>query len=200
VRTADVLGYSMGGTTALHLAVRHPELVAKQVIVSAPAWRDGWYPEVQASFEEWRPENFAGTPVEGAYKRLSATPEAFPAVIDKLRALEASAYDIAPAAVRGLRGKTMIIAGDADGLDLRHALELFGLRGGPDPDASTQGYLSEPPQVRLAILPATSHVGMMNHGKLIAQLAVPFLDDRGPSPPSGFFDGMDEPAQPPAER
>jgi pimeloyl-ACP methyl ester carboxylesterase len=191
VRNVDVFGYSMGGTTAILMAVRHPDLVGKQVILSAPAWRKGWYPQSQASFEQWNAEMFAGTPVERAYKRLSATPEAFPAVLDKLRELETANYDVAPAALRAIRGKTMIIAGDADGVQPAHALELFELRGGLDPKAATQGLLSEAPRARLAILPGTSHIGVMNEGELIARLVAPFLDDHPPPRPIGFFEGMD---------
>src|SRR5687768_8267936 len=83
VKRADVLGYSMGATTALILAVRHPDLIDKQVIVSGVSERGGWVPEAQARFEKWNAKMFAGTPIEGAYKRYSATPDAFPAVIDK---------------------------------------------------------------------------------------------------------------------
>lgn len=194
VSRADVLGYSMGGTTAILMAVRHPDLIGKQVIVSAPAERGGWYPKVQASFEQWKPEMFAGSPVQAAYKRLSATPEAFPAVINKLRELEKTNYDVAPAALRAVAGKTMIIAGDSDGVDPEYALEFFEARGGPDPDAQTKGFISQAPRARLAILPGTSHVGMMNQGELVARLTAPFFDDRPPAPPSGFFEGMDKPS------
>jgi pimeloyl-ACP methyl ester carboxylesterase len=190
---ADVLGYSMGGTTAIQMAVRHPDRIGKQVIVSAPAWRRGWYPKVQASFEQWTPEMFAGSPVERAYRALSAHPDDFPRVIGKLRELEKSRYDVAPDALRAIPGKTMIFVGDSDGVDLRQAIALFEARGGPDPAAATKGFIAEAPRVRLAILPATSHVGMAGAGALIAQLAIPFLDDRPPPPPSGFFKGMDQP-------
>ena len=43
LKRVDVLGYSMGATTALIAAVRHPDLIDKQVIVSgvSKAWRMG---------------------------------------------------------------------------------------------------------------------------------------------------------------
>ena len=99
VRRADVLGYSMGATTALIAAVRHPDLIDKQVMVSGVSERGGWVPEAQASFEKWNAKMFAGTPIESAYKRESATPDAFPAVIDKLREAETAVYDVSPRAV-----------------------------------------------------------------------------------------------------
>ena len=34
VRSADVLGYSMGGTTAIFMAIRHPDRVGKQIILA----------------------------------------------------------------------------------------------------------------------------------------------------------------------
>jgi pimeloyl-ACP methyl ester carboxylesterase len=195
VKRADVLGYSMGATTAIILAVRHPDLIDKQVIVSGVSERGGWVPEAQASFEKWNAKMFAGTPIESAYKRYSATPDAFPAVIDKLRGLETANYDVSPQDLRAIVGKTMIVAGDYDGLQLSHALQLFAARGGSNEEVATKGFLSKAPQARLAVLPATSHIGMSNEGKLLAQLVIPFLDDRAPSPPSGFFEGMDKPAE-----
>jgi pimeloyl-ACP methyl ester carboxylesterase len=197
VRRADVLGYSMGATTALIAAVRHPDLIDKQVIVSGVSKRGGWVPEAQASFEKWNAKMFAGTPIESAYKRESATPDAFPAVIDKLRQAETANYDVTPQAMRAIAGKTMIVAGDYDGLQLSHALELFAARGGSNEEVALKGFMTTAPRARLAILPGTSHIGMNNEGKLLAQLVVPFLDDRPPAPPSGFFKDMGAP--PPTE-
>jgi len=47
--------------------------------------------------------------------------------------------------------------------------------------------MTEAPRARLAILPGTSHVGIMANADLIATLAVPFLDDIRPPTPPGFF-------------
>jgi pimeloyl-ACP methyl ester carboxylesterase len=51
VTSADVLGYSMGGTAALFLAVRHPDRVGKQITSPAPRGATAGIPKC---FTEWR--------------------------------------------------------------------------------------------------------------------------------------------------
>lgn len=193
VPSADVLGYSMGGTTAIFLAVRHPDRTAKQIIVSGTSRIDGWYPEVVQAMKKITPAAFAGSPIEAEYKRLSPTPDKFSAFVEEVIGLEKMNYASTNEAVRAIKGKTMIIAGDADGVLLEHAVELFKLRGGGDRETAMRGYLPGPPRARLSILPAASHIGMMAEAERIAALAVPFLDDRSPPRATGFFKGMDTP-------
>ena len=187
VRSADVLGYSMGAVTAIKMAVRHPDNVGKQIILSGTYSRDGWYPEVIDALAHATPEAFAGSPLQAEYKRMSPTPNAFSGLVSELRTLDATNYDSADDAVRRIDGKTMIIVGDADGVELEHAIKLFRLRGGGDKKVAVQGFMTDAPRARLAILPGTSHVGIMANADLIAQVAIPFLDDRKPTTPPGFF-------------
>lgn len=193
VPSADVLGYSMGGTTAIIMAIRHPDRVGKQIILSGASRRDGWYPEVLQAMEQITPALFAGSPIEAEYRRLSPTPDRFATFVEEVAGLEEQNFDAANDAVRAIDDKTMIIVGDADGVELEHALELFTLRGGGDRQAAAQGLITESPRARLAILPATSHIGIMAEAPRIAELATPFLDDRAPAPPAGFFEGADAP-------
>src|SRR4051794_10017085 len=44
----DVLGYSLGAGTAVRIAVQHPDVVRRLIVVSTPARRTGWFPEVLA--------------------------------------------------------------------------------------------------------------------------------------------------------
>lgn len=187
VETADVLGYSMGATAAIAMAVRHPERVGKQIILSGTYRRDGWYPEVLKAMEQMAPEMFAGTPMEAEYKRLSPTPEAFGTLVEEMKELEAEPYGWSENDIRAIDGKTMIVVGDADGVELEHAVKLFKLRGGGDREAAAKGFMSESPEARLTILPATSHIGIMARAELIIDLVTPFLKDDTPPMPEGFF-------------
>ena len=45
---ADVFGFSVGGGIALQTAIRHPDVVRKLVVASAPFRSDGEYPEIRA--------------------------------------------------------------------------------------------------------------------------------------------------------
>lgn len=186
VAKADVLGYSMGGSTAVALAVRHPGKVGKQIILSGTSNLDGWYPEVLAGIAQITPAMFAGSPMESEYTRLSPTPDKFPKLIDNIKALDATPFGWPDDAIRAIPGKTMVIIGDADGVTLDHAIALFKLRGGGDVAAATQGFLTAAPKARLAILPATSHIGIMTEAPLIAAMATAFLDDKVPPMPAGF--------------
>src|SRR6266480_6714060 len=47
IERADFLGYSMGGETALYLAVRRPTLVRKLIFIGGASYKpDGFYPEL----------------------------------------------------------------------------------------------------------------------------------------------------------
>ena len=74
VERADVMGYSQGGGVALQLALRHPTLVDKLVSMSATYRKDGWYPAVLEGIKGLSAAEFAGTPVEQAFKEH--TPDA----------------------------------------------------------------------------------------------------------------------------
>src|SRR5204862_1465354 len=45
----DALGYSLGGSVALRMALQHPQSVRRLVLVSTPYSNDGYWPEVRAA-------------------------------------------------------------------------------------------------------------------------------------------------------
>ena len=73
------------GTTAVFMAIRHPNQVGKQIIVSGTARREGWYPEVLQGMAQITPAVFAGTPIEAEYGRLSPTPDKFSTFVEEVK-------------------------------------------------------------------------------------------------------------------
>ena len=177
IGTADVCGYSLGGGVALQVAIRHRELVRKLVIVSAPYSSDGMYPEVLAAIEQITPELFDGTPWREAYDRTAPHPEAFPALVAKLKELDLTPFAWPPEAVRAIAAPTLIILGDADGTRPKHAVEMFRLRGG-----GVFGDLAGLPAAQLAVLPGTTHLGLLDRSEWLLAMIPPFLDAPLPGP------------------
>lgn len=178
LQRADILGYSLGGAVALHTAIRHPEDVRKVVLISTPCKRGGWYPEVLAGMASISVEGFSGTPVEQTNLAVSPTPDRWPQFVAKVRSLLSEDYDWTDS-VRGLKAPVFIIGGDADSVRLAHAVEFFQLLGGGHGDGD-MGSLSPS---RLAVLPATTHVGwappkrgIMSRADLLAPMISEFLD------------------------
>lgn len=153
---ADVVGYSMGGNTALQLASRHPDAVRKLVAISANYRADGYYPEVLAGIQEMTPEAFAGSPMEEAYLQTAPRPEDWPRLIEKLKALDDEAFAWPDETITAITAPTLVVIGDSDVVRPEHAVALFRLLGGGIP-----GDLTGLPPSRLAILPGITHVTMV---------------------------------------
>jgi pimeloyl-ACP methyl ester carboxylesterase len=171
IERADVFGYSMGGGAALQLAMRHPALVRKLIVASASSTSDGAYPEVWASIEQITPELFAGTPWKEEYDRVAPDPAAFPALVEKMKQLDGQPFSWPSDEIRAISAPTMIVIGDSDGTTPEHAVELFRLRGG-----GVFGDMAGLPGARLAVLPGTTHVGLIGRADWLASMVGEFLD------------------------
>jgi hypothetical protein len=70
-----------------------------------------------------------------------------------------------------LAAATLILIGDADGTRLEHAVEMFRRLGG----GMFRDLASELPASQLAILPGTTHVGMLERDDWIASMVSRYL-------------------------
>jgi alpha-beta hydrolase superfamily lysophospholipase len=105
IAKADIVGYSMGASVAINLAIRHPHNVRKVVSISGVFRANGW------------------------------------------------------------------VHGDADGVRLDHIAEMYRLKGG-----EIMGDMRPRGPSRLAVLPDTTHVTLMQKIDVIAPLINDFLD------------------------
>ena len=172
----DVVGYSMGGAIGLQVAIRHPELVRKLVMISSGFASDSAHPEALEMFPSITPEMFAGSPIEAEYQRIAPNPDDFPNLVWKLKELDTVPFSWPEEDVRAVAAPTMIVVGDSDVITLEHVVKLFRLRGG-----GVMGDLSGLPEAQLAVLPATCHFippgsGMLDRSDWLLSMIPPFLD------------------------
>ena len=140
-------------------------------LLSAPFASDGFHPEVLAGIAALTPEMLAGTPFYENYIRVAPNPDDFSTLAAKMKALDTEPFAWSPAEIRAIVAPTLVVIGDADIVPPEHAVELFELRGGGVP-----GDLVGLPAARLAILPGTTHVGVMARYEWLAPMVAEFLD------------------------
>lgn len=180
IDSADVLGYSMGAGIAFQVAVRHPEQVRKLIILSGAYTHNGWWPEVEEQFADMNPDMFRGTPIQAQYDSFGNDPARFADYINKVISIDLKPYDWTKE-VHRIKAPIFLVIGDVDGIRYEHALELFRTRGG-----GKMGDLHGLPESRLAILPGTTHIGMMQRTDWLIPMINDFLDAKPNTPPPTF--------------
>jgi pimeloyl-ACP methyl ester carboxylesterase len=180
LESADVFGYSMGAGAGLQLAIRHPEKLRKLAAASVAYDLEGWQPAFREFIPQMNVEMILEMPFAEDYRKLAADPDGFPALAEKLIALEHEpmAWE---AEVKAMTTPVLIIAGDADVATLEHSVAMFRLLGG-----GVMGDMGQPlPASRLAVMPATSHTAVIGQVELLVAFIEPFLKGETPK---GFFE------------
>lgn len=171
IEKADILGYSMGGTTAVEIAIRHPDIVRELVVISGPYKRDGWYPEVYASIENLTPEAFTGSGLPETYAEVAPNPDNWTTLVEKLKKLDLEYIGRTPEEFRSIKAPALIIIGDSDGVPPESAVEMFRLLGG-----GVFGDVAGLPRSQLAVIPGTTHIGVMERTDRLVPMIKEFLN------------------------
>jgi pimeloyl-ACP methyl ester carboxylesterase len=170
--TTDVFGYSLGGNTALQLAIRHPELVDRLIVASAYYDTDGLYPGVLAGIEQTKPEHFTGSGLPEAYAAVAPDPDGWPAPVEKVKQLDLTFEGWTPDDLAAISAPCVVIVGDSDIVTVEHAADMFAALGGGVP-----GDFAGLPRSQLAVLPGTTHIGVLaERGEELVALLQGFLD------------------------
>jgi pimeloyl-ACP methyl ester carboxylesterase len=171
IKQADVLGYSMGGGVAMQLAIRHPERVRKVVSISAVYRSDGFVKEGIEALPRLEARMFIGSPIETEYKKLSPTPDQFETFVKHVVQLASKPYNFGAEGLKATKAPMLFVHGDADGVRLDYIAEVFHLKGG-----EVHGDMRPRSESRLAILPDTTHVTLMNKTDVIVPMVNDFLN------------------------
>ena len=172
IDVADFVGYSMGGAAAFQLALRHPSVVRRLVVAGGTCYRpDGLYPEMQPGSRSPTPEDLAGSPWHQAYLDVAPDPAAWPTLVARVGELDAGFAGWSADEVRSLQAPTLLMIGDSDIVRPEHTMEMFRLLGG-----GVVGDLVGLPASQLAVLPGTSHVGLLERVDWLHSMITGFLD------------------------
>jgi len=158
-RDVDILGHSLGGTTAIATAMRRPDLVNSIAVLSATRATSGMRPEILAMQADaskppspWlasilpTQQDFANWSAH--YQRVAPNPAAFQTVMGKLHSWMAEWKGWSDDQLAQVKAPALIAIGDSDFILPGHAAETASLlaRG------------------RFAVLPGTTHMGILRRG------------------------------------
>jgi len=146
---ADVMGFSNGGTSALQLAIRHPEVVNKLVLASAAYNRAGLVPGFFDGMQHATLDNMPPL-LKDAYLKANPDPKGLQAMFERDRDRMLNFKDISDADIKAIQPPTLVLNADADVILPESALALYRLL----------------PHAQLAILPG-------GHGEYIGEICSP---------------------------
>ena len=172
---ADVLGYSLGGLVAQQIAIRHPEVVRKLIVISSPFKRNGFYPGVLEAMAQLGPEladMMKPSPIYQYYARVAPRPDDWATLITKVGNMLRNDYDWSED-IAQLEMPVLLVCADADSMSPAHMAEFFGLLGGGQQDAGLDG--SGISNSQLAILPGMTHYNILEYPDL-SGIITRFLD------------------------
>lgn len=174
ITRADFMGYSMGGGTAMYLAVRHPTLVRKFVYIGGASYNpDGFYPQLMEGEAKMTAKDLAGTPWQKAYARIAPNPQDWPKLVEKIKQLDLNWEGLPDADLRAIKSPALLVVGDADVVKPEHVVQMLRLLGGGVP-----GDIVGLPRSQLAILPGTTHVTIITRTDWLLSMVTPFFTSR----------------------
>jgi len=162
IDSADVVGYSMGGSVAYQLAIKSPKRVKKLIIISSTYKSTGWMPEVNNAFKGLKPEFLTNTPMKTAYDAVAPDKTKWTKFLEQMIAYAAVPFDLGDANVAKITSPVLLIAGDNDGLDKIELIKTYQLLGG-----AIFGDMKPMPKSQLAIVPSQGHVSLMMQTKTL---------------------------------
>ncbi|HEU4898555.1 MAG TPA: alpha/beta hydrolase [Actinomycetota bacterium] len=168
---ADLFGYSSGSAVAMQLALDHPEQVGKLVLASFSYRLDGLHAGLMDNIGGLQPEHLAGTPFEQDYARVAPNPGDWPKLIEKIKDMDEDLPEWSADTIRAVAAPAMLLYGDSDIVRPEHMAELFRLLGG-----GVAGDLAGLPRARLAVLPGTTHITLVQRAEWLSSMVGEFLD------------------------
>lgn len=156
IDSADVAGYSMGGSVAYQFAVQSPKRLRKLVIISSTYKTKGWLPIVNDAFKDFKPEFFDNTPLKTAYDAAAPDKTKWRNFLMQMFAFAKVPFNVGDSNISKIAAPVLIISGDNDGTDKIELMKTYQLLGG-----GVTADMQPMPKSQLAIVPSQGHVSLM---------------------------------------
>jgi pimeloyl-ACP methyl ester carboxylesterase len=177
IETVDLVGYSLGGAVAMQLAMQHPGTVRRVVYAGGTSYRrDGLYPEMLAEPDP-AADDLTGSAWHQAYVRVAPDPSRWPVLVAKNSELDRTFAGWPDEDIQAMTTPMLLIIGDSDIVRPEHTMRMFRLLGG-----GVIGDLAGLPASQLAVLPGTSHVGLLDRVDWLQSMILEFLGTAVPRP------------------
>ena len=160
-RPAVLVGHSDGAITALHVALRRPDLVSAMVLIGGSYHYDGTMPSV---FDDDEDDLAAGDMLDAYASRSPDGPEHFPTIVAKTMQLWKHQPTLTVEQLATITQPTLVLVGDDDSVTMNHTCSLYEGLGA----------------AQLAVVPGASHLLMFEKPELTNLLIGDFLADRTP--------------------
>jgi pimeloyl-ACP methyl ester carboxylesterase len=106
-----------------------------------------------------------------AYAEVAPNPDDWATLVEKLKKLDLEYVGRTPEEFSSIKAPTLIIIGDSDGVPPESAVEMFKLLGG-----GVFGDVAGLPRSQLAVLPGTTHVGVIERTDWLVPMIKEFLN------------------------
>jgi pimeloyl-ACP methyl ester carboxylesterase len=156
IDSADVAGYSMGGSVAYQFAIQSPKRVTRLVIISSTYKSSGWLPVVTNAFKNMKAEFFSNSPMKVAYDAVAPDKTKWTQFLEQMFAFAAMPFNMGDSNIAKITSPVLLISGDNDGLDKIELIKTYQLLGG-----AVTADMGPMPKSHLAIVPSQGHVSLM---------------------------------------
>jgi pimeloyl-ACP methyl ester carboxylesterase len=158
IAQTSLVGWSDGGIIGLDIAIHHPRRLSHLFAQAANVTPDGLLPQRRFSLQQTD-----GNRDETDYRRLSSTPDDFPAFRDDIARLWATEPHYTPEDLAGIRVPTEIVLGDHD--------EAVGR-------VHSEAIASAIPGARFVLLKDVGHKALYQDPQGYVRAVLAFVDDK----------------------
>jgi pimeloyl-ACP methyl ester carboxylesterase len=126
VTKANILGFSNGASTTMQIAIRHPDIVNKIIVITGAYKRDGFIPGFFNGFANATLANMP-EPLKAAYLKVAPDKNQLQVMFDKDVQRMATFKDWSDDAIRSIKAPALFMASDHDVITIEHTVQMVHL-------------------------------------------------------------------------